>query len=188
MKKQLVLTAALALAVLVPAQSFASRNHKDKSKDAWIHIEVHENGDDGDKVSVNLPLSLADVALQSTIEEHGLSDGKITIDDGDITVTDLRRMWRELKNAGDAEFVTVESDDENVKVYRKGDRVYVDVDDHSEDQTVRVVMPVVVVDALLSGDDDRLDLRAALAELKELGSGDIVRVEGGDENVRIWID
>ncbi len=187
MKKQLVLIAALALAVLVPAQSFASKN-RDKSKDAWIHIEVHENGDDGDKVSVNLPLSLADVALQSTIEEHGLSGGKISIEDSDISVSDLRRMWRELKSAGDAEFVTVEGKDENVKIYRKGDRVFVDVDDHSEDQTVRIEMPVTVVDALLGGEDDRLDLRAAVAQLKDLGTGDIVRVEGGDEHVRIWID
>ena len=97
-------------------------------------------------------------------------------------------MWRELKSAGDAEFVTVEGKDENVKIYRKGDRVFVDVDDHSEDQTVRIEMPVTVVDALLGGEDDRLDLRAAVAQLKDLGTGDIVRVEGGDEHVRIWID
>jgi hypothetical protein len=105
-------------------------------------------------------------------------------------------MWRELRDTGDAEFVTVEGDDENVKISREGDIIRIEVQDHSprraeaeegENETVYVKVPVSVVDALLSGDGEELNIRDALEELKD-ERGDIVTVEGGDTDVRIWID
>ena len=53
--------------------------------------------------------------------------------------------------------------------------------------SVRVEIPVDVVDALLSGDGDRLNLVGALERLKER-RGDLVRIIDGDERVHIWID
>ena len=44
-----------------------------------------------------------------------------------------------------------------------------------------------MVDALLSGDGDLLDIRAALEELSTL-DGEVVRVVEPDSNIRIWID
>ena len=61
-------------------------------------------------------------------------------------------MWNELRDAGDAEFVSVEGDDETVSVRRVGDKVHVDVDDHEDGDQVRVEVPVSVVDALFSGE------------------------------------
>ena len=43
------------------------------------------------------------------------------------------------------------------------------------------------MDALLSGEGDRLDLQAALAELTE-ERGDIITVRDGETRVRVWID
>jgi hypothetical protein len=46
---------------------------------------------------------------------------------------------------------------------------------------------VTLVDALLSGEGESLDLSAALAEVRKL-RGEIVRVKDEDSQVRIWID
>ncbi len=190
MKNRLFAVALLAGALVLPAQSFAG---KDKNKDqAWIHVEVIEQNGDGSKVSVNLPLSMADVALQmAESKDHTLSRGRISLEDHDVSVQDLRKLWQDLRAAGDAEFVTIEDDDDTVRIYRKGDRVHVDVRDNGDEddaETVKIEMPVSVVDALLGGEDDALDLQAALAELKTMGPGEIVRVEDGGDHVRIWID
>ena len=48
-------------------------------------------------------------------------------------------------------------------------------------------MPVSVVDALLSGEGEQVNVQAAVAELQKR-RGDIVRVQRAGRNVRIWID
>ena len=50
-----------------------------------------------------------------------------------------------------------------------------------------IEVPVTLVDALLGGRSDRLDLKAALAELTD-ERGDIVTVRDGEKRVRVWID
>ncbi len=159
----------------------------------WIHVEVTEEGAKQTKVHVNLPLSVALVALE-VVPDEIISDGHINIGHHghhDISVPDLRRIWQELRDSGEAEFVSVEEEDETVTIVREGDLIRIDVtdraSDESERETVHIKIPIRVVDALLSGDGEELNLRAAVEELKD-ERGDIVRVEGPDENVRIWID
>jgi hypothetical protein len=98
---------------------------------------------------------------------------------------------------GDAELVSVESEDENVKVQRKGDLVLVLVDNKprtdkegkakKRGEQVRVEVPVSLVDALLSGEGEEANIEAAVAELKKR-RGDIVRVQDDESHVRVWID
>jgi hypothetical protein len=59
--------------------------------------------------------------------------------------------------------------------------------DGNGDNEVRVEIPVPVVDALLSGDGDTLNIRAAVDELSML-RGELVRVIESDNNIRVWID
>jgi hypothetical protein len=152
----------------------------------WIHIEVMD-GDDA-LVRVNLPLSLVDVALE-VAEDEMLYEGNLELDNCDVSVADLRRMWKELRDAGDAEFLTVEEDDEIVRIFRKDDFIYVEVDDrHQDDEKVRMEIPVQVIDVLLEGEGETLNLRAAFAELQKLTGGQIISIRDGSESVRIWIE
>ncbi len=96
-------------------------------------------------------------------------------------------MWAEVRRAGDAEFVTVKDGDETVSVSRKGESVFVNVDG-DDGEKVRIELPVAVVDALLSGKGDELDVAAAVGKMKDMKKGEIVRVEDGEDTVRIWID
>lgn len=186
MQKRYYLLALAAALIFVPTALQAA------SDSPWIHIEVREDHGRQTKVDLNLPLSLIQVALDVAPEKI-ISNGHIKIDHHghhDLSIADLRRMWQELRDAGEAEFVTVEEGDEKVKVTREGDYLRIDVEDRShggESETVRVKVPVAVVDALMSGEGDELNLRDALELLKN-ERGEIVRVEGGDSDVRIWID
>lgn len=152
---------------------------------SWIHVRVDEA--DGAKVNINLPMSLVDVALEIG-QKQGFDEDDLRLDpEGDVTLEELRRMWSELKDAGDAELVEVQDGDEHVRVYKRGDRVHVDVDEEGEEK-VRVEMPAAIVDALLSGEKDRLDLPAAARELARIGSQEVVRIDDEGTTIRIWID
>jgi hypothetical protein len=157
---------------------------------SWLHVQVVEGKPDGAKVNVNLPLSLVDVALEA-VQDKDLRGGRIRLGRGreDLDLGRLRRMWVELKKAGDTEFVSVEEKDESVRVERKGERVFVRVTDkRSGRDKVRVDVPTSVVDALFSGEGDELNLRAAIAELTRTTNGEFIHVDDGDAKVRIWID
>lgn len=154
----------------------------------WIHVEVDDNEKEGSHVKVNLPLSVVEIALEAAPEKI-VNEGRIRIEatDRDLDVEDLRKMWNELRDAPDSEWVTVEEKDETVSIRRQNDRILIDVDDRKGGDTAHIQVPVKVVDALFSGQGEELNLKGAISELKSL-RGDIVRVDDGDTKVRIWID
>jgi len=188
MKPSLIAVAVLAAPVLAaPLHSQPA-----SSGTAWLHVRVEEGA--GKKVHVNLPLAVVEAVLEAAPEAIGprgrvhLGHEGLTLGRGrHMSVADLRRAWSELKAAGDTEIVTVEDDDEAVRVARKGDLVQVRVQRQDEREGVHVDVPVALVDALLSAEGEGLDVRAGLAELRKL-RGDVVRVHDEDATVRVWID
>ena len=176
------------LALLMTAAP--GRTQPPASGQAWLHVRVDEPSKQG-KVSVNLPLSVVSVALEAA-PETVLRNGHFRMGKGDngernLKVADLRRAWAELKKTGDTEFATVEDEGEKVRVARAGDLVLVHVDKLDSSESVRVEVPVGVVDALFSAPGDELNIRAALGELQKR-RGDIVRVKDETSTVRVWID
>ena len=172
---------ALALVLTIPAAA---------DSDLWLHVRV--DGRNGESVNVNLPLSLVEAALPMIPEEH-FREGRLMIDgrhwgsDHDLSVADLRNIWNELKSSPDMTFVTVEDHHERVKVAKSGAYLLVDIDDDGR-ESAQVRMPMVVVDALLSGDGETLDIRAAIEALAAHGEGELVTVSEDDEQVRVWVD
>ena len=159
----------------------------------WLHVQVTATDDGAENVSVNVPLSAAEPML-ALVPHRILSDGQLSLAGRDvpINVGAMRDLWRALTEVGDTEFVTVDGEDETVRIARVGDQITVQVVDRDEEgsegsQTVDVQLPVAVVDALLSGDGDTLDVRAAVQRLGEL-RGDIVRVSEDERQIRVWID
>lgn len=172
--------AALMLAAPVRSEAPAAR--------AWVHVRVEEANRQS-KVSVNLPVSVVDAALEAAPEEI-MSHGRIHLGRmgrHQLSISDLRKAWNEMKATGDAEFATVEDDDQTVRIARAGNLMLVHVDKPNGKESVRVELPIEVVDALFSGQGEELNLRAGFAELKKR-RGDIVRVKDDHSTVRIWID
>ena len=177
---------ALAVGSLTLAAGLASA----QTPNAWIHVRVEEPRKES-KVSVNLPLSVVEAAL-AMAPRAIVSEGRFHLDGlpghgHDMSVADLRRLWKGLKDSGETELVSAQEKDETVSVARRGDRLQILVTKPSERERVHVEVPVAVVDALFSGDGKDLNLRDAIGELQKL-RGDIVRVHDEDSSVRIWID
>jgi len=157
---------------------------------AWLHVRVEEPrpGSRGSRVHVNLPMAAVEAALQA-VPDAVASEGRFHFGrhGRGMEISEFRRLWQELKGAGDAELVSVDDDDEHVSVSRKGDLLQVRVQEHGERETVYVDVPAAVVDALFSGSGEELNVRAAVAELRTR-RGDVVRVNDRNSTVRIWID
>jgi len=181
MRRSVVLVLTLAVAALAASTSWA------QAKTPWIHVRVEEPQKES-KVSVNVPMTVAMAAL-ALAPEKVVSGGRVHLGEGckGPSVVELRRRWKELRASGDAEIVSVEEKSQTVKIARAGDRIRVRVDDPSREEAVNVEVPVTAVDALLSGEGEDLNLRAALEELQKL-RGEVVRVDDKNSKVRIWID
>jgi hypothetical protein len=180
MKKALTL---LVLALWVA--SFSSTLVAQK-KEPWFHVEVKENKTEPEYVKVNLPMGMVDVAL-NVIKDKKFNKGHFKLPTDEVSIADMRKIWNELRKAGNAEFVTVEQKKETVRVAKDGNYVVVKV---TEDKRPKVDLriPVSVVDALLASPGDELDIKAALIAMQKQGVGDILTVSDRETQVRIWID
>jgi hypothetical protein len=157
---------------------------------AWLHVQITGADDGSENVNVNVPLSVAEPLL-ALAPRRILSDGQLNLAERNlpVNVSAMRDAWRALMAVGNTEFITVEEDDETVRVARNGEQIEVRVEDRGAGgaETVEVQLPIAVVDALLSGDGDTLNVRAAIERLSEL-RGDIVRVTEDRRQIRVWID
>ena len=159
-----------------------------QNKNPWLHLEVHENNADPSLVKVNLPISMVDVAL-NVVKDENLKSGRMKLDTHDISVADMKQLWSELRKAGNAEFVTVEKKTESVRIARQGNFLLVKVTESKpKGSKVDIKVPLEVVDALLSGPGEELNIKAALAAMQQKGTGDILVVNDHQTQVRLWID
>jgi hypothetical protein len=156
--------------------------------DLWIHVKVDGHRDKAERVSINMPLSMAR-NLSGMMPDDGRHHRRMRIHDHDYDVSELRRAWREIERGPDANFITVKDPDSDVKIAKRGDYLEMRAVDRKGDrEEVEARVPLPVVSALLAGDGDELNLDAALEELARHGQGELLTVHSDDETVRIWID
>ncbi|MCJ7502038.1 MAG: hypothetical protein MUP80_03125 [Acidobacteriia bacterium] len=168
--------------------------------DRWVHVKVEEGGTQGETVRINLPLSLAEKVLPA-IHTEKLCDGKVKVGKVDVHDVDLRAIMEALRAAPDNEFITVESRHDNVRVAKAGGNLLIKVQENKETagtkaktetktraETVNVTIPIPVVEALLSGAQDELDILAAVRALGAGGVTVLVSVDDQHSKVRIWVD
>jgi len=161
--------------------------------DQWIHIKVDSKVGDEERVRVNVPLSLAEKILPA-VQADCLHNGKVKIE-GEMNGVDLHALMDAIRSTGDSEFVTVESTHEHVRVAKQGAYMLIKVRDEdsgfkkgNKAETVDVKVPLSVVEALLSGGKNELDLAAAVRALRAQGDTELVTVNDGEETVHIWVD
>jgi len=152
----------------------------------WLHVRVQGHDSRGENVNVNIPLSMVE-SLLPMIQTDEFRGGRIRFDRGDLDGIDLRAALAALKDAPDADFVTIKSDDESVRVAKENEFLLVHVDSDDDNDKVRVRMPLDVVEAMLSGGSDEIDILAGLQRLAEF-DGDLITVESDDATVHVWID
>ncbi len=188
MKRAACLAVALALTAVFAGRVLAGDDGK------WLHVRVDELSANGEKVSVNVPLSLVE-ALVPLIDQDDIHGGKLRFSGHDMSAAELRAVHKALGTSPDGEFVTIAGPDENVRVAKEGGYLLVNVDSddaESEDpgrkEHVEARIPMDVVEALLSSGTDELDLMAAIRALAEHGETELVAVSEGAGTVRVWVD
>lgn len=176
----------LVMTTLVASAATIGRPVTQQEPEPWVHVEVTSDG--GTNMNLDLPLA-AVTAMLALAPETIVQNGEFQFGSSyQVPVAAIREMWRELRDVGDVEFVTIQYEGQDVRIARAGETILVNVSDSDgDDESVRVEIPVPVVDALLSGDGDTLNIGAAIEELSML-RGELVRVIESDNNIRIWID
>jgi len=164
--------------------TFAAAVATARGEDRWLHVKVDDTDREGEKVRVNVPLSLAEKVLPC-IHAHDLEGGKVKIR-GNVDGVDLRALVDAIRGAG--EFVTVEDRHEHVRVAKVGGDLLIKVREDHDRSKVDVKVPFTVVEALLSGGSDELDITAGLRALTAQGDTELVTVNDHSQTVRIWVD
>ncbi len=174
--------------------------------DQWIHIRVTSKDAKGEVVRINVPIEMAAKVLPA-INKDQLHDGKVRIDSAHMEDVDLRVILDAVRTAKDGEYVTVQSNENNVRVSKSSGMLYIYVTDkeHAKKSSkedaaksgkaseavetkVEIKVPMKVVDALFSAGKDELDLVAALHALSAHGDTELVTVKDAENDVHIWID
>ena len=157
-------------------------------------------GDDGEdddgheeadfSVNINLPLSVVEPLFRLAAPLI-VPAGQVAMPgyDTPLDMEAMHSLWRAIESVGDTEFLTVESEDETVRIARTGDQIHVQMEECDEEgsETADIRLPIVILDALFSGDSNTLNVSAAVDRLTEL-RGDIVHATGDDYQVRVWVD
>lgn len=180
----LMLGAALVAAMTAPAMGAGTEGR-------WLHVRVLDRNERAEKVRINLPFAMLETMANSMQAEH-VKDGRMQLGDSGVSPEQLRAMWQALRSSGDMEFVTIQSDDETVRVARSGRYMLAKIEgsrdgDGSRDK-VDVKVPLKVVDALLDAPEGELNLKGALQILADYGDGDLVTIHDETSDVRVWID
>jgi hypothetical protein len=171
------------------SQSAPARSAPTDKQDMWLHVRVDSPDSKGERVRVNIPVELAEKILP-TINDDKLHGGKISINCMHGDDVDLHTLMEAVRTAKDGEYVTVQSEDNDVRVAKQGGHLIIHVLDKGKSKKgqVEVKVPMKVVDALFSAGKDDLDLVAALHVLSGMGDTELVSMKDEENTVRIWVD
>lgn len=185
----LVLSPLAAMAQSTAAPASSSQSTTSASKDRWLHVRVISSDAKGETVRVNIPLELAEKVLPA-INKDRLHGGRVKIDNAHMDDVDLRALVEAIRTTKDGEFVTVQSNDCDVRVAKQANHLIIHVLDkeNSKKSEVEVKVPMKVIDALFSAGKDELDLVAALHALSAQGDTELVSVKDHENTVRVWLD
>jgi len=173
----------------VDAQSNGSQASAAAHGDRWLHVRVISADAKGDTVKVNVPLDLAEKVLPA-INHDRMHNGKVRLGNVECDGVDVRALLDAVRSSKDGEFVTVQKKDADISVAKKDGQLLVHVHDKERPkaQQVEVKVPMKVVEALLSGDKDELDIVAALHALATQGDMELVSVKDEENTIRVWVD
>jgi hypothetical protein len=185
----LILSPLGALAQSTAAPASSSQSTTSAPKDRWLHVRVISSDAKGETVRVNIPLELAEKVLPA-INKDRLHGGRVKIDNAHMDDVDLRALVEAIRTTKDGEFVTVQSNDCDVRVAKQANHLIIHVLDkeNSKKSEVEVKVPMKVIDALFSAGKDELDLVAALHALSGQGDTELVSVKDHENTVRVWLD
>jgi hypothetical protein len=170
----------VALITLVASTAFAADTTR------WLNVHVTEPAS-STNVEVHLPMSLV-VSVLKGIKVDNFDAGKIDLDlDG--AEIDWPQIMAALSDAPDGHYVTVDSDEADVRVKKENGLMLVHVTEKSGDNAVvDVRLPMGLVDLITIDEANRIDVAALIESIVDLPDGELVSVTSDEANVRVWVE
>jgi hypothetical protein len=156
------------------------------SDQRWIHVRVDDNDGAKGHVDIQVPIEMVSTLLPALSASGG--HGGIHVDGKSVDLGELRGYWSALKAAKDGDYLTVRDADSNVRVSKRGGYFDLAVDDKGGKSRVRMKIPLPLLDAVLAGEGDTLDVSSLGTALAQAPMGELLTVDDEDSHVRIWID
>lgn len=153
-----------------------------QAADRWLHMRVDDA--DGTRVSINLPFSIVEKAAP-LIPVDAMRHPHMRCNGESIDSAAFRNAVRQTATTGTASY---DEDGHHVVITRANGSISILANDIDGGDTVRVRLPASIVDPLVSGRGEEIDLRAAVIALVQQGAGDLMVADTDDTTVHVWID
>lgn len=178
---------AVALATLAALAAALPAAGLERGGEPWLHLAVDEAPPGGARVRINLPLGLVEAVL-ALVPAAEAREVRVVLDDADVSLAELETAWRRLGRRSGT-LLTVDEPRHRTVVSRRGGDLVIDSHDRRRgDERVVTRISAPVVDALLAGTGDTLDLAGAVRALAAAGAGEIAADTDDGDRVRIWVD
>ncbi len=149
----------------------------------WLKVEVHDASSSRANVKLNVPLSLIEVVIDSIDKREFMANLQ------DEHHLDLPKLWREVRGMNGSDFVTVETDEENIRVWKDNDFFRIDVDKiDGKEGEVQVKLPLAIMDYLFESRRGSFDFAELVDQLRGHLPVTLVQMQDDDHSVKIWIE
>ena len=174
----------LALALTCAGTTAPAMAASDSADTIWLRIEVTSDGADHPKVKVNLPLSLIEVVVDSIDKREFMSEIE-----NEHPSLDIPKLWKSIRKMDENEFLTVETDDENVRVWKDADLFRISVQEAGREKAnIQVKIPLAIMDYIFSSKSETFDFQEIVSQLRGDLPLTLVTVDHDDEKVKIWLE
>ncbi|MFQ5701006.1 MAG: hypothetical protein ACE5HU_04095 [Acidobacteriota bacterium] len=176
----------LALAASLLGLTVSTAEARASSRDAdllWLRVEVRQNSDDHTRVKIAVPLSLVQVVLES----RGPGGFLDQINHGHAGI-DLAKMWRSVRDMDVDEFATIETDEEQIKVWKDTEFFRVSIQEDKNATLIDVKLPLALMDYLFDSDGTDFNFQQLIETLGDAAPLTLISVQSDEESVKIWIE
>lgn len=180
-------TAGLALAALMTAAAgiqAAGAAQDDESDIIWMRVEITKEGNENPAVKVNLPLSLIEVVVDSIDKREFMAQIE-----KEHPKLNIPKLWRSIRRMDGEDFLTVETENEHIRVWKDQDLFRISVREEKADQAnIQVKIPLAIMDYLFESRDGSFSFQDLVGELRGHLPLTLVTVDKDDERIRIWLE
>ncbi len=149
----------------------------------WMRIEANNFKDEAGHVKVNLPLSLIEVVVDSIDKRDFMSEFE-----EDHPSLNIPKMWREIRKMDVDEFITVESEKENIKVFKDRDFFRISITEAEFDEpNIEVKLPLELMDYVFEGRKN-FDFQELVGRLRGHLPLTVVSAKHEGADVKIWLE
>lgn len=149
----------------------------------WLRVEINQAAHDHAKISMTVPLSLIEVVIENVDPSRVMTE--IKTEKG----IDLAKMWKQIRNMDLDEFITVDTDDAKVRVYKDTKFFRVTVQESEYDSpNVEMKVPFPIMDYLLQPHKEGFKFSELVESVRGSLPMTLLEATHDEGMVKVWIE